>query len=142
LRKEWEEDLKTDHREPSNSEWLADLLGRHWRLRIVNTADVRPETDYVYSVQLRRRRGEMRKSIERYGMVVWPIVVRKEGCVLVDGYCRYSTLKEMGVPRMYAYVGFLPASQSKTRRMQTNDRGPVKDTVRVPFGRVRLEGEQ
>jgi len=105
LRKEWEEDLKTDHREPSNSEWLSDLLGRHWRLRIVDTADVRPETDYVHSAQLRRRRAEMRESIERYGMVLWPIVVRKEGCVLVDGYCRYSTLKEMRVPRVYAYVG-------------------------------------
>jgi len=27
--------------------------------------------------------------------------------VLVDGYCRFTTLREMGISQVYAYVGAL-----------------------------------
>jgi len=105
LRREWEADLRSEGRDPANDQWLSDLLGRRWVLQTMNTADVRPESDYVSSERLKQRRAEMRRGIEVYGSVIWPIVVREEGFLLADGYCRYTTLKEMGIQKVYAYVG-------------------------------------
>lgn len=105
LRKEWEADLRGEGRDPANDTWLADLLRRRWELQIFSTADVKPGSDYIFSERLKQRTTELRRTLEVYGSPIWPIVVRKEGYVLADGYCRYSTLKEMGVPRLYAYIG-------------------------------------
>ena len=106
LRKEWEDDLRSEGKDPASDAWLADLMKSHWELRILDTVDVTPGSDYVKSERLKRRRAELRRNIETYGPVIWPLVVRAEGNILADGYCRYTTLKEMGVPRVYAYVGF------------------------------------
>ena len=105
LRKEWEADIRDEGRDPTNDKWLADLLGRDWELRALDVADVKPESDYIRSDRLKERRAELRRAIEGYGSVIWPMVVRAEGHLLVDGYCRFSTLREMGVSRLYAYVG-------------------------------------
>ena len=105
LRKEWEADIRDEGRDPTNDKWLADLLGRDWELRALDVADVKPESDYIRSDRLKERRAELRRAIEGYGSVIWPIVVRAEGHLLADGYCRFSTLREMGVSRLYAYVG-------------------------------------
>jgi hypothetical protein len=106
LRREWEEDLRSAGKDPSGDSWLEGLLRRQWRLAVLNTSDVKPE--YVNSERLQQRRGELQRSIEVYGTVIWPIVVRAEGYLLADGYCRYTTLKDMGVSRLYAYVGAGP----------------------------------
>jgi len=36
-----------------------------------------------------------------------PLIVREEDMQLVDGYCRYATLKAVNVSRIYVYVGAL-----------------------------------
>ena len=61
--------------------------------------------EFMSSERLGQRKEELRRSIESYGAVIWPVVVRAEGYRLADGHCRFTTLKEMGVPRLYAYVG-------------------------------------
>jgi ParB-like chromosome segregation protein Spo0J len=43
--------------------------------------------------------------MELGGVVLSPVIVRKEDYQLVDGYCRYATLKAMGMSKIYAYVG-------------------------------------
>ena len=110
LRKEWEGDLRSEGKDPSHNSWLADLLRRRWELGVLKTLEVEPDMEWVTpeflaSERLGQRRAELRRTIEYGGAVIWPIVARAEGYKLADGYCRYTALKEMGVPRLYAYVG-------------------------------------
>jgi len=72
---------------------------------IMNYKD--PDTDYVFSQSLDKRCSELRQSIKLSGLALPPLVVRKEDRQLVDGYCRYNTLKSMNITRIYAYVGTL-----------------------------------
>jgi disulfide oxidoreductase YuzD len=102
LRKEWEADIEDDG-VPAR-DWLADLLKRKWSLQILD-ADRVHGSEYLESEALARRRAELRRGIERFGHVIWPIVVWEENLYLADGYCRYTALREMGVSRLYAYVG-------------------------------------
>jgi hypothetical protein len=105
LRREWEADLRSEGGDPASDEWLKSLADRRWKLGVLETPDVRLDSEYTVSERLRQRSAELRRSIEVYGAIIWPIVVRAEGHLVVDGYCRYTTLRDMGVPRLYAYVG-------------------------------------
>jgi len=117
VRKEWEQDVKAMAGDPASGVWLETLRSRKWRLRIVQTAAVKldefalnyvdAKSGYNFAGRLAQRRKELRKAIELFGLVIWPIVIREEDMEVLDGYCRYTTLKEMGVPRAYAYVGIL-----------------------------------
>lgn len=66
---------------------------------------MRVDSGYANSARLAERRKELRRSIEGFGSIISPIVLNGEGNVLVDGFCRLTTLKEMKVPKVYAYVG-------------------------------------
>jgi hypothetical protein len=115
IRKEWEADVRSVGENPLNDPWLRTLSERKWRLDIIDVnrielstnlmSYVNVERGYVFAEPLRRRRDELRKSIETYDAVIWPIIVREEDLGLVDGYCRYTTLREMSVSRIYAYLG-------------------------------------
>ena len=118
VRKEWDVDVQSlPQDDPAAGAWLPDLTKRTWALEIVETGSVtldehmmkfiHPETGYNFPEHLAKRRKELRHAIERYGLVIWPIIVRKEDLQVLDGYCRYTTLKEMGVSRIYAYLGSL-----------------------------------
>ena len=117
LRKEWEEDARTEHRDPKEDTWLQTLSKRQWDLRTVNIDQIRldpqimnyrdAEERYVFQVSLAKRSQELKETVERFAVVIWPLVVREEGFMLVDGYCRYTTLKALKIPRTYAYVGSL-----------------------------------
>jgi len=63
------------------------------------------KSGYVFRNSLAKRSQELREAIERFASVIWPIIVKKEDFALVDGYCRYATLKAMNVSRVYAYIG-------------------------------------
>jgi hypothetical protein len=104
LRKEWEADMEDDG--GPSKDWLTDMLRRRWSLQVLDMDDV-SGSDYLGSPRLAERRAELKRGIERYGSVIWPVVVREENHHLADGYCRYTTLKEMGVLHLYAYVGRL-----------------------------------
>jgi hypothetical protein len=70
---------------------------------ILNSADLK--TGRKFMERLRERRLELRKALEAGGAVLWPIVLLREERLLVDGYCRHSTLQEMNIPEAYGYVG-------------------------------------
>ena len=70
---------------------------------ILNSSDVK--TGRKFSERLKERRSELRRALEAHRVVIWPIVMSREENLLVDGYCRHSTLQEMGIPETYAYVG-------------------------------------
>lgn len=115
IRREWEEDARSEGRDPEKDHWLKTLSKRRWTLetvemdriklnpRIMNFIDV--DRGYVFQESLAKRSQELREAVEKYALVIWPVIIRKEGFMLVDGYCRYSTLKKINVSRVYAYVG-------------------------------------
>lgn len=114
LRKEWIGDAKDEGRRPEEDTWLKQLSRRSWRLEILELGTIKPNpyefiprTGYNFEERLAQRSKELRKSIENYGSIIWPVTVRGEDKQLVDGYCRFTTLKAMKVPRIYAYVGRL-----------------------------------
>ena len=65
------------------------------------------KSGYNFAERLAKRRQKLRKGLELWGRIIWPIVVREEDMEVLDGYCRYTTLKEIGVPKVYAYFGSL-----------------------------------
>ena len=118
IRKEWGFDVRSLPRDdPAAGTWLQDLPHRRWTLEIVEIGKVSldehmmrfvdPETGYNFPEHLAKRRKELRYALENYGIVICPIIVRKEDMQVLDGYCRYTTLKEMNIPSVYAYVGRL-----------------------------------
>jgi len=117
IRKEWEADARSEHKDPKDDPWLKTLARRKWRLEIVRVSRIKLDPDimnyvdrergYVFSESLEKRSAELRHNIETGAVVLSPLIIRKEDYQLFDGYCRYTTLKAMGVPRTYAYVGSL-----------------------------------
>jgi hypothetical protein len=115
VRKEWELDVRSLPGDPAGGDWLPNLPKRKWVLDEVQTGKiglndrimhfVDAKTGYNFAEHLAKRRQQMRHAVENYGTVIWPIIVRKEDMQLLDGYCRFTMLKEMNVPRIYAYVG-------------------------------------
>ena len=117
IRQEWETDARSEHRDPEDEPWLKTLTRRKWHLEIMDITQIKldpdimnyvdPERGYVFSKSLEKRSAELRQSIELGGVILSPLIIRNEDTQLVDGYCRYNTLKAMNVPRIYTYVGSL-----------------------------------
>ena len=114
IRKEWIGDAKDEGRDSQEDVWLQELPKRNWRLEILELNKIKPNpyefiplTGYNFEQRLAQRSGELRRAVENYGAVIWPVIVRGEDMQLVDGYCRFTTLEAMNVPRIYAYVGRL-----------------------------------
>ncbi len=117
IRKEWTEDARSEHRNPDDDEWLRTLSPRRWSLEIIETDRIGLNPDiinyvdassgYVFLKNLDRRRRELEREIRDFGVVIWPLVVKKEDLELVDGYCRHAVLKAMSVKTMYVYAGSL-----------------------------------
>jgi hypothetical protein len=117
IRKEWEADARSEHRDPKDDPWLKTLKERKWRLEIMDIAQIKLDPDvmnyvdaergYVFSRSLEKRSKALQRSIELGGVVLLPFIIRKENNQLVDGYCRYTALKAMSVSRIYTYAGSL-----------------------------------
>ena len=115
IRKEWEADARSERRDPSEDAWLQALSKYRWRLEALDLGRIKVDprmidyvdfkTGYNFAESLAKRSEELRRTVEEYGSVIWPIVVIEKNMQLVDGYCRYVTLKAMNIPRTYAYVG-------------------------------------
>ena len=115
VRKELEADLESMGRDPRGDALLNSLPKRKWRLEVVSVNDVRlnpmiinssdVKTGRAFVERLKERRAELRRALQAPRTVIWPIVLSREENLLVDGYCRHSTLQEMGIPEAYAYVG-------------------------------------
>jgi hypothetical protein len=112
IRKEWTQDAKDEGRDPRDDAWLQALPQRKWCLEILELGAIKPnpyefipETGYNFEERLAKRSQQLREAVETYGSVIWPVVIRGEDMQLVDGYCRFTMLKAMNVPRIYAYVG-------------------------------------
>jgi len=117
IRREWEADALSEHRNPNQDSWLKTLSKRKWSLKITELGKIRlnpaimnyvdMQSGYNFAQNLAKRSNELQQGIKEYSMVIWPVIVRKEDWMLVDGYCRYATLKTLNVSKTYAYVGAL-----------------------------------
>ena len=117
IRKEWEEDAGSEHRDSRDDHWLKMLSKRKWSLEAIELERIKlnpaimnyvdKESGYVFLESLAQRQQELQKAIEDSSAVIWPLIVREEDTQLADGYCRYATLKAMNVSRVYVYVGAL-----------------------------------
>ena len=115
VRRELEADLESMGWDLRDDALLNSLPKRKWRLEVVNINDVRlnplilnssdVKTGRKFAERLKERRSELRRALEARRAVIWPIVLLREENLLVDGYCRHSTLQEMGLPETYAYIG-------------------------------------
>jgi hypothetical protein len=115
IRREWEADARSEDRNPDADSWLQNLSARKWSLETVQTSNIRlnpkvmefvdDRRGYSFASSLAKRSDSLRREIETYDTVIWPLIVRAEDMQLMDGYCRYSTLKRMEVPQTYGYVG-------------------------------------
>lgn len=117
IRREWQTDAISEHRDPKSDVWLKTLSKRKWSLEIIETARIKLnpnimtyvdlETGYVFSKSLAKRSQELQESIKMGGLTIWPLIVRKEDMILMDGYCRHATLKAMNVSKTYVYLGIV-----------------------------------
>ncbi len=115
VRKELEADFESMGEDPRDDALLNSLPKRRWRVEVVSVGEVRlnsliigssdVNTGQKFTERLRERQSELRKALETGGAVIWPIVLLREEQLLVDGYCRHSTLQEMRIPETYGYVG-------------------------------------
>jgi hypothetical protein len=112
IRKEWTADARDEGRDPKEDRWLESLSSRKWRLEVLRVSAIKPNpyefiprAGYNFEERLAKRSEQLRKAVETYGSVIWPVIVRHEDMQLVDGYCRHTTLRAMEIPRIYAYVG-------------------------------------
>jgi hypothetical protein len=117
IRKEWEADARSERRDPKDDPWLMNLARRKWHLKTMDITRIKLDPDimnyvdseqgYVFLKNLEKRSAELRHNMEVGAVVLSPLIVRKEDYRLVDGYCRYTTLRAISVPRTYTYVGSL-----------------------------------
>lgn len=109
IRHEWQKDAETDGVDPRIDPWLRGLSKLKWSLQTIPLANVKLEPSLIgrqdFVTRLEERSKQLRRGIELYDQVIWPIIVRGEDSMLKDGYCRYTTLKTMGIKRTLAYVG-------------------------------------
>jgi hypothetical protein len=109
LRREWERDNQEDGLDSRTDSWLLSLPKRAWHLGVLKTADVKLDSSMManedFATRLKERSEELRRSVSEYNAVIWPLVIREEDYQLKDGYCRFVTLRRMGVSRLMAYFG-------------------------------------
>jgi len=115
IRREWEADAKSEGRNPQDDPWLKTLSKRKWSLEIVPITRIKlnpaimnyvdSKSGYNFSKNLAKRSRELQTEIQEFSTPIWPVIVRREDFMLVDGYCRYATLKAIGVSKTYAYIG-------------------------------------
>ncbi|MCW4021342.1 MAG: ParB N-terminal domain-containing protein [Candidatus Bathyarchaeota archaeon] len=129
VRKEWEADARFEGRDPREDMWLQTLSERRWRLEIteIDRIKLNPcimnyvdnNRGYMFSEELSKRSDDLQKSIKKYRTVIWPVIVREEDFMLIDGYCRYTALKTMTAPKIYVYIGtFNEKSESPRRNLK------------------------
>jgi hypothetical protein len=109
IRHEWEKDAETDEVDPKIDPWLRGLSKMKWSLRTIATSNVRLNPFLMkkerFVRRLEERSKQLRRGIEHYDQLIWPIIMRGEDSMLKDGYCRYTTLKAIGVKTTLAYIG-------------------------------------
>lgn len=122
VRKELEEDLLSMGKSPNTNEIIDSLATRRWKLEIVTLSDIQlnPAIMESYDIKtgarfrdrLKQRTLDLRRVLDQGRASIWPLVLVDSQHLLVDGYCRHSTLTEMEIPRAFCYSGLVSKNRS------------------------------
>ena len=115
IRRELETDLVGMGVDQNSNNITPSLARREWRLELLNVCDVKlnplimescdVKTGQRFTDRLKERISDLRMALEKDRVAIWPLVVIDDQHLLIDGYCRHSTLASLGVPKAYAYTG-------------------------------------
>lgn len=93
-----------------------DLYGSEWKLEEIDLAKIIPNKTLLKSdVFQKDLRPRLRKQKELYATKkpIPPLILRGSDLLIFDGYARYHLLKELGVKKCLAYVGYTSRNKSK-----------------------------
>lgn len=109
VKAEWKRDNQKDGVDSRKDDWLLSLPKRKWHTSILDISKVRLDPETMaregFTTRLEERSKEMGRSISEYQVAIWPLVIGGEDYMLRDGYCRFMTLRGLGVSKVMAYVG-------------------------------------
>jgi hypothetical protein len=109
---EWSIDHQESPEQIWTVEWLELLPQMSFTLEVLALNDIQPRPDLMnyktesesFVEDLQARAEEREVSMLR-GVSIEPIVVNQSGFELMDGYTRYTVLKQYQQKEVYAYVG-------------------------------------
>jgi hypothetical protein len=125
IRRELETDFISMGKGEVSNEIIDSLAARRWKLEVANVCDIRLnpmimesydiKTGQRFKDRLKERTSELRRVLDQDRTVIWPLVLIGNHHLLIDGYCRHSTLTEMGIPKAYSYLGRITGDKKGTR---------------------------
>lgn len=108
IMREWEHDYKEAPHEHWTAEWMDVLPKMRFSLEVIDPGEIHPHPDLMseekFIAELQQRSDEREESMLR-GISVEPLLVRRDGLQLMDGYTRYAVLKKYNQSEVYVYVG-------------------------------------
>ena len=112
LVKEWKQDIQEFPDQPWSREWLNLISLMEFRLVKIPINGIKQRQDlmeyrsesYNFTEHLLERVKEMEESILQ-GSSISPLVVNGENMELMDGYTRYTVLKNHEMRFVYVYLG-------------------------------------
>ena len=106
--REWESDHKESPNEHWTVEWMDVLPKMQFSLEVIDPGEIRPHPDLMsvpeFLTSLDERAAEREESILR-GISIEPLLVRRDGLQLMDGYTRYTVLRKYNQREVYVYMG-------------------------------------
>lgn len=106
--REWEMDHQEAPHEHWTVDWLQTLPKMEFTLEIIQLDEICLHPDLMaveeFQAGLQERADEREWSILR-GMSIEPLLVKRAGYQLMDGYTRYTVLKRYSQKEIYAYMG-------------------------------------
>jgi hypothetical protein len=124
IRKELETDLRSMGASENSNEIIDSLAARKWKLEIVNVHDIQlnpkilesydNRTGQRFKDRLKERTSELRRVLGQNRAIIRPLVLIDSHNLLIDGYCRHSTLTQMEIPKAYGYSGRVISGKSET----------------------------
>ena len=118
IMREWEFDHNESPDEHWTVAWMNALPRMDFTLQIIRLDDICPNADLMraeeFQRSLKERADEREESILR-GISIEPLLVKKDGWELMDGYTRYTVLKRLDQKEVYAYMGVLTLPETAPR---------------------------
>ena len=106
--REWQSDHKEAPNEHWTVEWMDVLPKMQFSLEVIDPGEIRPHPDLMsvpeFLTSLDERAAEREESILR-GISIEPLLVRRDGLQLMDGYTRYTVLRKYNQREVYVYMG-------------------------------------
>ena len=105
---EWESDHHEAPEEPWTLEWMNLLSKMEFALEVIRLDDIHPRADLMsvedFQISLKERAEEREEAMLR-GVSIEPLLVKRNGFELMDGYTRYTVLNRYQQKEVYAYMG-------------------------------------